>query len=92
MATFEQALAVAAPAERNGDRTAWHVALEQAVAAYHGDLLPSCYDDWIAPVRERLHQQYLVALEQLSRLLEEKRDYAAATQRCTAFDPSRSLA
>lgn len=53
-------------------------ALEKALALYHGDLLPSCYDDWILPHRERLRQSYLDALERLTTLLEEARDYRAA--------------
>ena len=30
--------------------------LEQAASLYRGELLPSCYDDWIMPERERLQQ------------------------------------
>ena len=32
-------------------------ALEQAVSLYRGALLPSCYDDWMVPFRERLQQR-----------------------------------
>lgn len=39
--------------------------LKVAVTTYTGDLLPDCYDDWIQPVRERLQQSYLTALEKL---------------------------
>ena len=37
-----------------GDQVAVRAALEEATALYRGDLLPSCYDDWILPARERL--------------------------------------
>jgi DNA-binding SARP family transcriptional activator len=40
-------------------------ALEQAANLYHGDLLPSCYDDWIEPYREQLRQQAIAGLDQL---------------------------
>ncbi len=52
--------------------------LEAAIARYRGDLLPDCYDDWIAPLRERLRQDYLYAIEQLMELCEADGDYAAA--------------
>jgi DNA-binding SARP family transcriptional activator len=53
-------------------------ALERAVNLYLADLLPSCYDEWIVPVRERIRQQYVQALDQLIQLLEAQRDFAAA--------------
>jgi ABC-type oligopeptide transport system substrate-binding subunit/DNA-binding SARP family transcriptional activator len=52
--------------------------LEQAVALYRGDLLPSCYDDWIMPEREQLRQTFVDALQRLIELLEQTRDYTAA--------------
>ena len=48
---FEQALAEADQPDMR------QAALEQALALYQGPLLPSCYDDWIIPHRERLQQQ-----------------------------------
>ena len=53
-------------------------ALQAALTLYQGDLLPSCYDDWIVPLRERLRQACIAALEQLTRLLERRRDCSAA--------------
>src|SRR5262245_29101455 len=70
VAEFEQALKAADEAERQGDIHASRVTLEQAIGLYHGDLLPSCYDDWIVPERERLRQAYMGALERLLLLLE----------------------
>ena len=75
---FEKAMDRAAEAEASGERAAAEGALAAAVAAYTGDLLPDCYDDWILPLRERLHQAYGDALERLVLLLEEERDYRRA--------------
>lgn len=76
VAEFEHALEQAAVQQR----TARREALEQAVGLYPADLLPSCYDEWIVPVRERIRQRYLQALEQLIDLLETQRDFAAAVE------------
>lgn len=50
-------------------------ALEGAVAAYGGELLPGCYSDWLLALRDRLNQAYGAALEQLVVLGEARRDY-----------------
>src|SRR5437868_1084328 len=50
---FEQALAQAAQADT---LTSQRQALTAAIDAYHGDLFPSCYDDWIVPERDRLRR------------------------------------
>jgi predicted ATPase/DNA-binding SARP family transcriptional activator len=52
--------------------------LAQAVELYRGDLLPSCYDDWIMPERERRQQTVTHALMRLIETLEASRDYKAA--------------
>ncbi len=54
--------------------------LTAAVERYSGDLLPSCYDDWIIPERERLRQMFIDVLEQLIARLEEQREYRLAVQ------------
>jgi predicted ATPase/DNA-binding SARP family transcriptional activator len=54
--------------------------LREVIELYHGDLLPSCYDDWILPERERLRQMFDEALGKLTRLLEAEGDYHAAIQ------------
>jgi len=64
--------------------------LEQAAALYGGDLLPSCYEDWIAPERLRLSQRFVRALEQLVSLWEEEREYERAieaAERLLRYDP-----
>jgi DNA-binding SARP family transcriptional activator/predicted ATPase len=78
VADFEHALARADAADRLNDRGAQRTALAEAVDLYRADLLPSCYDDWIAPARERLRQCHLRALTALVRLLEAQRDYGGA--------------
>ena len=55
VAEFVQALDRADAAEREHDLDATRAFLEQAASLYQSDLLPSCYDDWIASERERLH-------------------------------------
>lgn len=64
--------------------------LEQAVAAYGGDLLPGSYSDWLLAWRDRLAQAYVAALERLATLYEERRDYRQAighTQALLRHDP-----
>ncbi len=73
-----------------GDQVAVRAALEEATALYRGDLLPSCYDDWILAEREELRQRFMEALERLARLLEDQRDYPGAmhsTNRLLRYDP-----
>jgi DNA-binding SARP family transcriptional activator len=86
VAEFEQAMLAASRA----DGIAKIAALERMATAYTGDLLPDCYDEWIIPLRERLAQQFVTALEQLVLLHEERRNYAAAiahAQRLLGYDP-----
>lgn len=78
VAAFDAALAQAATAEAAGDLPAACQALATAVGFYEGDLLPTCYDDWIAAERERLHQVHLRALSRLVTLLEGLRAYDEA--------------
>ncbi|MGD8998618.1 MAG: BTAD domain-containing putative transcriptional regulator, partial [Anaerolineae bacterium] len=98
IARFERALDRADEALRGGlngarsDGAAARAALEQAVALYEGDLLPSCYQDWIVPERERLRQAFQRALVSLVRLLEDEQDYDAAiryAQQLLRQDPLR---
>ncbi len=89
VAEFEQYLQTAQKADHP---TVVRTALEQAVLLYQGDLLPSCYEDWIIPVRERWQQTYASTLDQLITQLESGRDYTAAisyAQRLLQHDPLR---
>ena len=90
VADFEGAVAHAAQADQVGGQAAARAALEQAVAHYQGPLLPSCYDDWLLPERERLEQVFLAALERLIRLVETAGDHRHAighAQRLLRHDP-----
>lgn len=92
---FEAALGLAAAATAQGDREVAVRALVAAVKLYSGELLPDCYDDWVLPLRERLHRSYAEALEQLAGALEMQRDYCTAltyAQRLLHLDPLHEAA
>ncbi len=76
VAEFESAIARAEDADDADVRPA----LEEAVGWYGGKLLPSCYEEWIEPERERLHQLHITALSRLIDLQEEHRAYRAAIE------------
>jgi len=78
VADFESAIARADQAERAHEPGSLREALEQAVALYQGDLIPSCYGDWIQAKREELSTAFARALERLVLLLESQRDYQGA--------------
>jgi DNA-binding SARP family transcriptional activator len=87
-------VAEAQQAELAGNGTALRSALERIADLYRGDLLPSCYDDWILPVRERLRQMFIGKLVELAQLLESQRDYTAAiayAQRLLHCDPMHEV-
>ena len=65
-------------------------ALRRVVELYQGELLPSCYDDWIVPLRQQLHQAVLNTIERLITLLENQRAYGTGIEyarRLLTFDP-----
>ncbi len=78
VADLENALAAAEQAEQHRDQESEQAALEASALLYRGDLLPSCYDDWIVPTRETLRQKSITALERLIELQEQRRDYRKA--------------
>ena len=81
VALFEAAVAEAELAARAGDGERRRSCLERAVSLCQGPLLPSCYDDWIGPARERIARRCKEAMAALVGLLEEQREYAGATAR-----------
>jgi DNA-binding SARP family transcriptional activator/predicted ATPase len=87
---LEQSLAQADTAQKQQNPDVQRYALEQAARAYRGELLPGCYDEWIAPERERLQTMMSSALQKLVTLQEQSRDYAAAirtSQMLLRLDP-----
>lgn len=70
---FERAIAQSASSSTDQVQT-----LKQAADLYQGDLLPSCYDDWIVPYREQLRQQAIAGLDALVTLLSNQSDYHSA--------------
>lgn len=90
VAEFEQTLTLADVAAQRNDQHVLQDALEQADNLYRGELLPGCYEEWILPERERLHQRHQQVLKDLLRLFEERGDHVAAiryAQRLLALDP-----
>jgi DNA-binding SARP family transcriptional activator len=59
--------------------------LPEAVDTYAGDLLPTVYDDWVFPIRDRLRQRYLSTLERLMFASRSRRDFAAGVTYATAI-------
>jgi DNA-binding SARP family transcriptional activator len=85
LATFEEGLSTAPP-----DGPQRRAALDSALDAYTGDLLPDCYDEWILPERERLRNAFAQALAELTLLAETERDYPVAiayVRRLLRHDP-----
>jgi predicted ATPase/DNA-binding SARP family transcriptional activator len=92
LADFEQMVAEAGHARSTGDAVTEREALVEAVNRYRGDLLPSCYDEWVLPERERLRQVFTSALERLVELLAQAHDPGMAiayAQRLLRHDPLR---
>jgi DNA-binding SARP family transcriptional activator len=69
---------IAEQAQASNDRDAEQTALEAATVLYNGDLLPSCYDEWIMPERERLRNLFIQGMDRLITLLEERQYYRDA--------------
>src|SRR4029453_17299593 len=78
-AVFDKAVAEAEQAGRAGDAAGRLAGLERAGGICQGPLLPSRYDDWIGPARDRVSQRCRDAVASLVALLEEQREYAGAT-------------
>ena len=64
----------------SGERPAGEIKadLDQAIALYHGDLVPDLADDWIVAFRERLRNHFHQALAQLLELQLAEGDLEAA--------------
>jgi len=71
------------------DSSALHAVGRRITELYRADLLPGCYDEWVAPERERLRTRFLQALDRLILLHEAQRDYTTAilyARRAIHFD------
>ncbi len=87
---LEQAIETAAAARERSEVGAELRALERAAALYRGELLPSCYEDWIEPLRQRLRNALLAGLVRLVELQEARGAHAAAVahaERALAIEP-----
>ncbi len=69
---------IAEKARAINDVDAERTALETASDMYGKDLLPNCYDDWIAPERERLRNLFIQGTDRLIALLEISKHYRDA--------------
>jgi DNA-binding SARP family transcriptional activator len=87
---FQAAIAEAASARTQNDRTREIRLLTTAAQLCEDDLLPGLYDDWLTPFREEYRQRVCDALRRLATLFEEQMEYAAAlpfAERLVALDP-----
>lgn len=75
---MEQALIRAEHAEQAQDTPAVRQAYEQVLHLCRGELLPTCYDEWIFPERDRLRQRFVQAVEHFITLLDQERQYDTA--------------
>ncbi|MBE9029493.1 NACHT domain-containing protein [filamentous cyanobacterium LEGE 11480] len=88
VAEFEAQVAQAAVQQADPSRQI--ATLKAAISLYQDGLLLTCYDNWIEPIRHRLHQHVIQALAELGRLLGEVGDDSEAiayTQQLLQLDP-----
>ncbi len=78
VAEFEEVIHQAEFSGSEIDLHALRLHLERAVQLYRGDLLPTCYKDWIMPERERLRQLFLQSIRTLAELEEKQNDLGSA--------------
>jgi DNA-binding SARP family transcriptional activator len=86
---FLEAIGNAESARAGGDSAREIQSLIAAAQLYEDDLLPSLYDDWMAPIREDYKRRMCEALRRLATLYEERKEYAAAipwAERLVALD------
>jgi DNA-binding SARP family transcriptional activator/predicted ATPase len=75
---FDELMVLAKGAREADNAAEERISLEAAAVLYSGDLLPECYDEWIAGDRERLRDEFLAGVARLAELYELRRDYRAA--------------
>jgi DNA-binding SARP family transcriptional activator len=86
---LDAALAEIEDVDRQWDASALHAVGQRIDDLYRDDLLPGCYDEWVAPERERLRARFLQGLDRLIALNEAQRNYIDAihlARRALHFD------
>ena len=89
---FDTALTRAEGHERAGDQAEAIASLSEAVSLYRGDLLETCYDEWVTGHRDHFRRRFVSTLERLGALLTERAEYGAAipyVERVIGLDPLR---
>jgi DNA-binding SARP family transcriptional activator len=89
---FAAALTRAEGHEGAGAQVEAIASLRESVSLYRGDLLETCYDEWVTGPREHFRRRFVSALERLATLLTERAEYAAAiphVERLLALEPLR---
>ena len=87
---FQAAIAEAASARAEDDRSREIRFLTAAAQLCEDDLLPGLYDDWLAPIREEYRQRVCEVLRRLATLYEQQMEFGAAipfAERLVALDP-----
>ena len=72
---FEEALLTAATRSETSQQIE---SLRRAVDLYCGELLPGYYEDWVLTERQRLFEQFLLALRRLVHIYEQTHEYDRA--------------
>lgn len=72
---FEELVRLAERATTEPERISF---LERATSLYRGELLPGCYEEWVGPEQQRLHNLYVDALNRWSTILEQAGDFPNA--------------
>ena len=64
--------------------------LERAATLYQGELLPTCYDDWIVPYRDQFRQQVITVLDAIIPQFAQRQNLRSAigyAQQLQRIDP-----
>jgi DNA-binding SARP family transcriptional activator/predicted ATPase len=61
--------------------TAEAALVERVITLYRGELLPTCYDDWLLPLRRALHERVVNTLVEVLAVLDARHEYDV-TRRC----------
>ncbi|MDQ3249396.1 MAG: AAA family ATPase, partial [Chloroflexota bacterium] len=90
VAELQAALARCQNADGKPTPNAPQADLTRVANLYQGELLPSCQDEWLLPLRQQLQRQVMQSIEQLISRSEHGREYRAGiryAQRLLGLDP-----